>query len=238
MNKITKLIAVIALLAFGFASTAHAFSIGQRGGEVADLQITLIEAGFDIPAITSGAAQLGYFGVQTQRALTAYEASKATSGLTLGAVSTLDGVDNPFVSINGLKQYYYSQNTLATSSVLCSIKNPFTNSTSTLLSYGVSASINGIGAQNLYISTSTTAFGSSTPAYVDRFAAPATPFSLAWGGVATTTGRLLIGIDPVTGASDNIIRPGEYVTLRVATSTAGVFGSYVTGVCTGVLQKL
>ena len=42
----------------------------------------------------------------------------------LGAVPTLDGVDSPFVSINGARTYYYSQGITATSSVVCIINPP------------------------------------------------------------------------------------------------------------------
>ena len=66
----------------------------------------------------------------------------------VGAVPTLDGVDNPFVSIGGLRYYYYEQQFTATSSVLCSIKNPL-NATSTLLSYSAVATSNGYGSTNV-----------------------------------------------------------------------------------------
>lgn len=79
---------VVIMTVIAISSTANAFSIGSRGQEVKDLQITLIEAGFDIPAITSGGADFGYFGVQTEKALAAYEASKPS--LKLGAAAGPD----------------------------------------------------------------------------------------------------------------------------------------------------
>lgn len=79
LNYVGVLVAIVAVL--GFVGTANAFVIGDRGQDVRDLQITLIEAGFDIPLITSGVAQPGYFGVQTQAALAAYEGR----GVKLGA---------------------------------------------------------------------------------------------------------------------------------------------------------
>ena len=79
------MIVVMAIAINVLAPTANAFYIGQRGGEVVDLQLTLIEAGYDIPAITSGVAKPGYFGVQTQAALAAREASQPS--LKLGAIT-------------------------------------------------------------------------------------------------------------------------------------------------------
>lgn len=83
-SKVLSLV-VIMIAIFGIIGTADAYYIGQTGGEVADLQITLLEAGYDIPALSSGVAQPGYFGVQTQRALAKYEASKPR---TFGALSS------------------------------------------------------------------------------------------------------------------------------------------------------
>jgi hypothetical protein len=89
MNKkifMVPMIVVAIIAIFGFTKSASAYYIGQTGQDVADLQITLIEAGFDIPAITSGKADVGYFGVQTQKALAAYTASN-DSGVILGAAA-------------------------------------------------------------------------------------------------------------------------------------------------------
>lgn len=47
--------------------------VGSTGIEVTYLQTWLIDAGYDIPAITSGLADKGYFGSQTQAALIRYQ---------------------------------------------------------------------------------------------------------------------------------------------------------------------
>jgi hypothetical protein len=163
----------------------------------------------------------------------------------VGAVSTLDNVDLPYVSIGGNQQYYYSQRMFATSSVVCSIKNPF-NASSTLASYGFSVTSNGIAsAQSLGLSTSTSAYGSSTPSYIRAFPAPASAFAGTWGGViATSTGAAgVIGMSGTatwgsTGQSDNIIGPSEYMNLRLSTTSAGTYPLYYTGTCSGVIEKL
>lgn len=83
---VVSMVVIMTIIAIGGTSTASAYTLGQTGRDVADLQITLIEAGFDIPAISSGIASPGYFGDQTQKAYTEYVASKG-SGITLGAVT-------------------------------------------------------------------------------------------------------------------------------------------------------
>jgi peptidoglycan hydrolase-like protein with peptidoglycan-binding domain len=55
-------------------------SIGSRGEDVSALQIFLMEHGYDIPSISSGATKRGYFGVQTKNALIAYQQSVGLSG--------------------------------------------------------------------------------------------------------------------------------------------------------------
>lgn len=88
-NKIFKIAMIVVAIIAVTVSTdkVYAFSIGSTGESVKDLQITLIEAGYDIPAITSGGASFGYFGVQTKAALERYEADNASS-LTLGAAAS------------------------------------------------------------------------------------------------------------------------------------------------------
>jgi peptidoglycan hydrolase-like protein with peptidoglycan-binding domain len=84
MNK--TFIGVLAVaIVIAATGTAQAFTIGDTGSEVSRLQVTLLEAGYDIPALSSGRASFGYFGEQTQAALAKYEASQ---GLTLGAAAS------------------------------------------------------------------------------------------------------------------------------------------------------
>lgn len=72
----------IAVLAFAAiaGATGYTFSnnltIGSTGADVTALQNTLMSAGFDIPAISSGAATTGYFGSQTKAALAKYQVAK------------------------------------------------------------------------------------------------------------------------------------------------------------------
>lgn len=155
-----------------------------------------------------------------------------------GAISNLSAVDSPYVKIGGNERYYYSQTMVGTSSAVCQIKNPF-NATSTLIGYSFQVTSNGLGAQTIDVSTSTTAYGTSSPAYVKAYSAGSGQFSVVWGRGATTTSVALIGN---TGASQgfthNVIGPNEYVNTKVATATPGTFSSYYTGTCRGVFEKL
>src|SRR3990167_8870316 len=120
----------------------------------------------------------------------------------LGAVSTLDGVDNPYVKIGGAEFYYYSQAMTATSSTPCSLKNPF-GSPAAILSYGASATTTptaagGMDAKLWTVATSTTYNGTSSPALVKDFSAPITPgftrWAMSWLPQASTTSVLLVGM--------------------------------------------
>lgn len=74
---ITSIVALALVLAGAASAEAAAFTtymgVGSTGGEVSALQTWLIGAGYDIPAITSGAAAKGYFGQQTKAALAKYQ---------------------------------------------------------------------------------------------------------------------------------------------------------------------
>lgn len=80
MKKIFISSIVALALILGSAGSAQAafttyMTVGSTGAEVTALQTWLIASGFDIPAITTGAAAKGYFGQQTKSALVKYQAS-------------------------------------------------------------------------------------------------------------------------------------------------------------------
>ncbi len=98
-------------------------SVGDRGQDVIQLQTWLIEHGFNIPSVSSGAVQKGYFGTQTKVALAAYQSSvglppsgffgpltrskmnsSGTSGYNTGGGVTYPGVSYPAVTY---PQYQY-----------------------------------------------------------------------------------------------------------------------------------
>lgn len=158
----------------------------------------------------------------------------------LGAVSSLENVDNPFVGIGGVNTWHKEQNMAATSSVVCAFLNPW-GATSTLKSFTAQATANGLGSQALYLSTSTSntaPTSTSTPELVSAFATGAGQFSLPWNDSnATTTIGNLLGNPNQDGTNPFIVGPTEYVTLVMATGTPGTFSSYLSGTCDAVFQR-
>lgn len=164
-----------------------------------------------------------------------------------GAVASLDGVDVPYISIGGVRTFYYNQNINATSSFVCVLRNPF-QATSSIDALSIDVDANGIAVANaLYISTSTSEYGTSTVALVSAFPMGVGQFSLDFAGnsaTSTATGpggtndtTLLPGRLP-SGASNYILGPSEYVTFKIATTTGGTFSSYLTGTCKGQIRAL
>ncbi len=76
---IASVLALAVVLVGASAAQAYTFSkyltVGSTGADVSALQQWLIDSGFDIPSIKSGAAQKGYFGQQTKSAVVKYQAS-------------------------------------------------------------------------------------------------------------------------------------------------------------------
>jgi hypothetical protein len=72
----------VAVLAFASIASAQGLvfntnlTVGSTGPDVANLQTWLINNGFSIPSIASGAAAKGYFGAQTKTAVMAFQASR------------------------------------------------------------------------------------------------------------------------------------------------------------------
>lgn len=161
----------------------------------------------------------------------------------VGAVSTLDGVDNPFVSINGRQEWWGRVGIdSATSSVVCAIKNPY-GATSTIKALSLSVRSNGLDdttvSNKIVVSTSTSAFGSSTAALVhdhaiqDAFSfswVPNTATSTGTGPSATGNSRLLAGMT-ASSTSAYVLGPSEWITFKMSTSSAGTFASYMAGSC-------
>ena len=71
--------ATVATLAIATVAAAATFSanltVGSTGSDVVALQTALIGAGFDIPAVSSGAVAKGYFGSQTKAAVMKFQAA-------------------------------------------------------------------------------------------------------------------------------------------------------------------
>lgn len=76
-----RIFAALCLISLSATVRAQNFSfstdlrLGASGADVVQLQTWLIQNGFDIPAVSSGAAAKGYFGHQTKVALIRYQNS-------------------------------------------------------------------------------------------------------------------------------------------------------------------
>ena len=178
--------------------------------------------------VVAGSLSLGKTPVQVLNQIPALS--------NLGAVSTLDAVDNPYVSIGGVKTTFLVRQMQATSSVPCSFKNPYA-ATSTLLGFTADITTNGIAtAQIVDVATSSTALASSTPAFIYASAVGASAKrSLAWNGGGPAMTATLVG--PLADGNDGaIVGPSEFVNFRIATATPGTFSSYFTGTCRAVFR--
>lgn len=160
----------------------------------------------------------------------------------LGAVSSLDSVDNPYMNINGVQYYHYKQNIAATSSTICSLNNPFPlNKRYEIISYSADVTANGIAvAQKLTLGTSTDAYLTpSGPWFMRDVTVGTGAFTVAWGGLATTTSpTYLWGNDKIGGDTGATVGPSERLNLRISSTTPGTFASYYTGTCSALLKQL
>lgn len=161
-----------------------------------------------------------------------------------GAVTTLDGIDSPYVSIGGVKEWHGTQNMTATSTQVCRIKNPFT-STSTVVSFSARFGAGILGANKFSLGTSSAAaqgFATSTPAlmFERTVASLVTRDSFSWTpqlSSATTSLTILPAIDPASGEIKSILAPGEYLVFAIGSTTAGTVNfAYYTGTCSAIIR--
>lgn len=180
--------------------------------------------------------------------------ANGANGQSLGATATLDGVDNPYVSINGQKEFHFTQNFTATSSVICAVKNPY-GATSTVDSFSARTTSALAGAAANIFSLSTTSitdvngrgYGSSSPALlldhsvvassVNNFASW-TPSNIASTSLLVTQNKLYVAVGEASGENLVILGPNDWLTYRLASSAPSAFTTYAAGVCTGVIRKL
>ncbi len=157
----------------------------------------------------------------------------------VGATPTLDGVDNPYVKISGHQTAYVTQPINATSTMLCNIKNPYM-STSTLLNFSVRVTTGILGANAYSVSTSSSYYGSSTPALVLNHNIPTgSNDGMIWlPSSATTSPGVLPGVSP-SGESFVQLKAGEFAVARLSTTTgAGALTSYYGGQCSAEFMRL
>lgn len=164
---------------------------------------------------------------------------------TLGSVVSLDAVDSADVSVNGYKEWYGSVPMSATSSAICSIRN-LTGATSTIEHISAWSGNVGIAeANNLIIATTsaTSRFATTSLTALNSGFAMGTgqwEYTFVHNTASTTADGAPVNV--LEGAntdwsSNYILKPGESVTWFIATTTAGTFQSYDTGMCSLKLKK-
>lgn len=158
-----------------------------------------------------------------------------------GAIAGPD-IPYPYLNVNGNLTYYSSTQLIATSSIVCRIQNPAA-ATTTLQNFALNISASGLtAAQQFDLSTTTASegYGSSTPAFIASGSIQSTangPTYVAYQPMATSTGGPLIRVTG-DGSSPFIIKPNEYLTVRIGTSTPRSFASYLTGSCSAEFRVI
>lgn len=161
---------------------------------------------------------------------------------SFGALSGPD-ISSPYLQWGGVHEYRASMDMAATSSIPCSLQSPA--ATSTLLSF--TANVSSLGNMKstdfFTVSTSSVAYGSSTPSLIyEATLAKGLGIPYAWYPVMASTtaadvGRVLVAVNK-DGTSNVIFAPNTYLNMRFATATAGTFISYLSGSCKARFQTL
>lgn len=169
-----------------------------------------------------------------------------TVNQVLGAVPTLDGVDNPFITIANMREYRQTIPMMATSSDICSMQNPF-GATSTVSSISAISTNVGIAeANNLYIATTSSASRyatSSVYTWNNPFAMGTGQWRYDFVGNAATSTDMAVGANVLEGqnsdgSSNYVVGPTDYVNFMIASSTPGSFATYDAGFCSYVWRKI
>ncbi len=181
---------------------------------------------------------------------------------TLGAVTSADSLPDRVCS-NGVCTWTERSSFIAASTTLCAIPNPNPSlgnasttvvgnvsgsayvgtATTTLVSLSVINYTSTSTAYHFDVSTSTTAFGSSTPAFLYFSSVAAnTQFEKVWTGVGSTTPTQTLVPTQVDGSSNFIVKPFEFVTVKVAengnfVSTGGGYPVNNGGQCIAVFRS-
>lgn len=111
---IASVVALAVIL--GSAASANAaftsyLTVGSTGADVVNLQTWLISNGYDIAAISSGAATKGYFGQQTKAAVVKYQAAiglPSTGFVGPLTIAKLNGTGGVLPTAPGCNPVYYN----------------------------------------------------------------------------------------------------------------------------------
>jgi len=217
---------------------------GFVGGVVGGLIVAMVMFFSGPPAVTNFAGTTNLSGL-TLSGGASDEGLVISSGTATSTISA-QGVVNYWVQ-SGIDFAFVQIPMAATSSVICSIPNPFGAATSTVNNpMVVQITSNGIAqAQNIFISTSTTNAASSTVAWSGAIAVAASAqiSSFFMGNMASST--LTAGANDVnilpglqqSGNTNRFLGPNEFLNVRIGTTTAGTYTAYYTGTCSATFMK-
>ena len=155
-----------------------------------------------------------------------------TGTQTTPPFGALAGPDIPFdhICVGGLCMYSYKVPIAATSSIPCAIQFPQVGS-STLEYAAIQINGDGLGTQTFDISTSSSAFGSSSITMVKAKSITGGNSNVIWMPTASTTTNF-VGMNLLTGDIINdVATSSDWLTFRIATSSGGTFATYWTGFC-------
>lgn len=164
--------------------------------------------------------------------------------VVLGAVSSLDGVDSPFINIAGLKSWQGTRSMVASSSNFCVLKNPLGVAV-VIEAISFNMTTNRFGAIGYDVSTSTDGYATSTVLLGrSTLATLGTADRYSWVPKATSTpagtpppfatsGFALVEGGPTdTGSTRFVLGASEYINIRNSTSSGTTFASgYSVGTC-------
>lgn len=163
-----------------------------------------------------------------------------------GAVSSLDGVDSPFINIAGSKAFWGSRSMYASSTNFCVIKNPL-GVPVVIDKVSFNVQTNRLGAVGFDMSTSTDGFATSS-VILARGTLPAqgTAYQYAWTGKTSSTtvssplalpaGQSILAENTAYdgGSTRFVLGASEYLNFKFATTSGGgatVTAGYNVGTC-------
>lgn len=171
-------------------------------------------------------------------------AVRPAAPVTAPGFGALAGPDIPsqYLKWGDVTYFNYGPAISATSSVFCSVQ---ITATSSLEGIGVRFDGNSLGASQTFdVSTSSTAVGSSSPAFIKAASVgtgptASAPTAFAWqpGTVATTSPYTGLA-GPISGATPYVVNTNEFVNWRIATGTPLANTGQLSGQCTLRTVKL
>lgn len=175
------------------------------------------------------------------------EVSVAPVSPVFGAVSTLDGVDSPYINVGGLRGWFGTRSLVASSSNICVLKNPL-GVAAVIEEITLNVGTNRTQGVGFDIATSTDGFATSTVLLGRGALDSAATSRYAWTPKTGTTtaatsiqllggGNLLLENSPQDlGTTRFVLGASEYINVRLSTTTGSALSAYSVGTCGFVLR--